>query len=59
MGIAGNDPVVLWMPVFPGRLKPELRSIACAPHTLVVRLWWCSSHTETDFRGEGVIGPGV
>lgn len=51
MGIAGNDPVVLWMPVFPGRSKCELRSVSCAPHTLVVRLWRCSSHMETDCRG--------
>lgn len=60
MGIAGNNPVVLWMPVFPGRSKPEFRSIACAHHTLVIRLWWWyGSHGETDVRGEGMIGAGV
>ncbi|KAF0875614.1 EF1A factor, partial [Crocuta crocuta] len=38
---------------FPGRPKPEFRSIAWAHDPLVVRLWWDSSHMETDFRGEG------
>lgn len=37
MGLAGNNPVFLCLDaVFPGRSKPELRSIARAHHSLVI-----------------------
>lgn len=59
MGVTGNNPVTPdWMPVFPGRSKPEnFRSTVCAHHTLVDRLW-CSDPVETDCRGEGMVGAG-